>query len=342
VTQVIATPSGETESTERLPHDPSSPNLPPMSPRVRVRLNAFQRLMRRWSEMHPYNAGQVMEVSGAPDVDRWKAAAQGVLEEMGLGPATFDKGDEYATFSGTPGVELTEATATLAGFFEEELNRPFAAGDVPVRFCVLPAVGRNGSTGSHYFAAVYDHWIADSRAMRELMHRIFERYRDADTKLQALTLQAPHFRGLFRKHVGRLVRCAALRESLKNCWRHRRGFRINIPDPLDFRSRFLLRQMPEGLIDKVHAFAKQQGASVNDMFIAVLSQTMGAYTHEQRLKRRKRKFHFPRRQVGIGTIVDIRDAASEPLDRVFNLYLSSYTVCSTSRSVGTSMPSRAK
>ena len=103
MTQAIATPSGETESTERLPHDPSSPNLPPapQTPRVRVRLNAFQRLMRRWSEMHPYNAGQVMEVSGVPDLERWKAAAQGVLEEMGLGPATFDRGDEYATFSGS-------------------------------------------------------------------------------------------------------------------------------------------------------------------------------------------------------------------------------------------------
>ena len=326
MTQVIATPSGETESTERLGHDPSSPNLPPMAPRVRVRLNAFQRLMRRWSQMHPYNAGQVMEVSGVPDLERWKAAAQGVVEEMGLGPATFDSGDEYAAFFGTPEVAVEESGASLAAFFEEELNRPFAAGDVPVRFCVLPAVGRNGSTESHYLAAVYDHWIADSRAMRELMHRIFERYRLGATTLPALTLQAPNFRGLFRKHVGRLVRCAALRESLKNCWRHRSGFRINIPDPLDFRSRFLLRQIPEGLIEKVHAFAKQQGASVNDMFIAVLAQTMGAYTYDQRLKRRKKRFHFPRRQVGIGTIVDIRDAASEPLDRVFNLYLSSYTV----------------
>ena len=197
---------------------------------------------------------------------------------------------------------------------------------MPVRFCVLPAVGRNGSTESHFFAAVYDHWIADSRAMRELMHRIFERYRTGETKLPALTLVAPNFRGLFRKYVGRLVRCAALRESMKNCWRHRSGFRINIPEPLDFRSRFLLRQMPEGLIEKVHAFAKQQGASVNDMFIAVLSQTMGAYTYEQRQMRRKKRVSFSRRQVGIGTIVDIRDAASEPLDQVFNLYLSSYTV----------------
>ncbi|MGN6369308.1 MAG: hypothetical protein ACTHN5_13695 [Phycisphaerae bacterium] len=326
MTQVVATPSGEIESAVRLPRDPSSPNLPDTAPRARVRLNAFQRLMRRWSHMHPYNAGQVMEVSGVADIERWKRATQEVLGEMGLGPATIDERDEHASFFGVPEVAIEESGATLAAFFEEELNRPFAAGDVPVRFCVLPYVGRNGSTESHYFAAVYDHWIADSRAMRELMHRIFERYRSGETKLAALTLEAPSFRKLFQKHVGRLVRCAALRESLKNCWRHRRGFRINIPDPLDFHSRFLLRQMPEGLIERVHAFAKQRGASVNDMFIAVLSQTMGVYTHEQRLKRRKKKFHFPRRQVGIGTIVDIRDAASEPLDRVFNLYLSSYTV----------------
>jgi len=326
VTQVIATPSRDTDSLEHRPGETGSSSLPPIGRRFRVRLNPFQLLMRRWSHMHPYNAGQVMEISGIPDFDRWRHAAQHVLAEMGLGPATFTPGDTHATFSAGPSVTVEESGVSLAAFFDEELNRPFAAGDAPVRFCILPAVGRNGSTQSHYFAAVYDHWIADSRAMRELMHRIYEQYRSDEGSLPPLTLEAPSFRKIYRKHVGRLVRCTALRESLKNCWRHRRCFRINIPDPLDFRSRFLFRQLPEGLIERVHTFAKQQGASVNDTFIAVLAQTMGAYTHEHRQRRRKKRFHFPRSEVGIGTIVDIRDAASEPLDRVFNLYLSSYTV----------------
>ena len=117
-----------------------------------------------------------------------------------------------------------------------------------------------------------------------------------------------------------------MRESLKNLWRHRHGYRLNLWNPLDFTSRFVIRELPEGLIDRLYRFAKARGASVNDLFIAVIAQTMGTYTADERLGKSRKLLHFARRGVGIGTIVDIRDAASQPLDRVFNLYLSSYTV----------------
>jgi NRPS condensation-like uncharacterized protein len=300
------------------------------APAVRITLNAFQLLMRRWSKMHPYNAGQVMEVSGAADVERWRQAVRGVLAEMRLGTPRFEKGDQVAVFAETPAeATIEETTEGLAAFFCGELNRSFADGDSPIRFCLLPKSNSSAAAQeSHYFAAVYDHWIADSRAMRELMQRIFTRYRHpgGTPQLPALTLDAPRFKSRFRHHVGMLTRCTALRESMRNVWRHRQGFRVNIRDPLDFESHLLVRQLPEGLIEQVHRYAKSRHASVNDLFIAVLSQTMGTFTHSERARRRKRRMHFPRTRIGIGTIVDIRDAASEPLDRVFNLYLSSYTV----------------
>jgi NRPS condensation-like uncharacterized protein len=295
-----------------------------VGPAVRVRLNAFQLLMRRWSKMHPYNAGQVMEISGAADVERWRRAVQAVMAEMRLGVPRFEENDQLANFSAPAAAVIEERPDELAAFFCGELNRAFKAGDSPIRFCLLPKRG----CAAHYFAAVYDHWIADSRAMRELMHRIFERYRcpEATERLPAMTLDAPRFKSLFRHHVGVLTRWTALRESSKNVWRHRQGFRVNIREPLNFESHLHVRQLPDGLIGKVHGYAKARQASVNDLFIAVLSQTMGAFTHDQRMRRRRKKMHFPRTQIGIGTIVDIRDAASERLDRVFNLYLSSYTV----------------
>jgi hypothetical protein len=117
-----------------------------------------------------------------------------------------------------------------------------------------------------------------------------------------------------------------MRESLKNIWRHRHGYRINLSDPVNFASRFVYRELPDGLIDRLYRFAKARGASVNDLFIAVIAQATGAYTAADRLGKQKKPLHFARRQVGIGTIVDIRDAASQPLDRVFNLYLSSFAV----------------
>jgi len=295
-----------------------------------VQLNAFQILMRRWSKLHAYNAGQVVRVSGAPDRERWKRAAEAVIGELGLGKPRFTNGDEAVQF--TPAAEVPIELAGNGGrdletFFNEELNRPFAVGDLPIRFCILPAAPAAGGE-THYLAAVYDHWIADSRAMRELMHRIFERYLspEAHTHLPPLTLDVPSFKTLFGRHVGPLRRWTAMRESLKNIWRHRHGYRLNLSDPLDFASRFVYRALPEGLIDRLYRFAKSQGASVNDLFIAVIAQATGAYTAADRLGKIKKPLHFSRRQVGIGTIVDIRDAASQPLDRVFNLYLSSYAV----------------
>jgi hypothetical protein len=305
-----------------------------------VRLNAFQVLMRRWSRLHPYNAGQVMRVSGTGDRDRWKAAIEGVIGELGLGKPRFTDGERAVQYVPVADIPIDHSSQDLESFFNEELNRPFAAGDLPIRFCILPAddgdgIGAGGP--SHYLAAVYDHWIADSRAMRELMHRLFDRYRNGRRDdaappssadgLPPLTVAAPPFSKLYRQHIGWLTRLAAMRESLKNIWHHRHAYRLNLVDPLDFTSRFIYRQLPDALIDKLYRFAKARGASVNDLFIAVIAQTTGAYTADDRLGRRKKPLHFARRQVGIGTIVDIRDAASEPLDRVFNLYLSSYTVC---------------
>jgi hypothetical protein len=108
--------------------------------------------------------------------------------------------------------------------------------------------------------------------------------------------------------------------------RHRRGFRVNLRNPLDFTAQVIYRRLPEGLIARVHQWAKANQASVNDVFLATLGQSMGQYTADARYRKRERRFHLQRNLVGLGTIVDIRDAASEPLDRVFGLYLSSYTV----------------
>ena len=311
--------------------------------------------MVRWTKIHPYNAGQVMRVTGRPDRERWKRAAVAAVAEAGLGRPRFRGGDAAVDFLPAEEVVVEQACGTedggagevhaaekLEAYFNEELNRAFAAGEVPIRFCILPAprddrhaeAGANGThttEESHYLAAVYDHWIADSRAMRELMQRIFERYRSADgtTNLPRLTVEPPGGRSiaqLFRKQVGYLTRLTAMTESLRNIWRYRHGYRLNMRNPLDLGSRFVFRELPAGLIERLHRFAKARGASVNDLFIAVIAQATGLHTAADRYARRGKPMHFARRHVGVGTIVDIRNAASEKLDQVFSLYLSGYTV----------------
>ena len=286
------------------------------------RLNTFQVLMRRWAKLHPYNAGQVMHVTGSGDAERWKQAIEAVIGPLGLGVPQFSAGDLEVRFAPVADVTVEHGTNDFVAFVNEELNRPFAPNDLPIRFAILP---RND--GTHYLAAFYDHWIGDSRAMRELMQRIFAQYQnpEAAQRLTPLTLHAPEFKKIFRQRMGWLHRSAPIRESIRNVWRHRHAFRINLVDPLDFNARFACATLPAGVIDRVYRFAKLHNASVNDAFVAVLGQAMGVYTAAARGKRVTPRFHFERQHIGVGTIVDIRDAATEPLDNVFGLYLSSYT-----------------
>lgn len=283
--------------------------------------------MRRWNELAPYSAGQVMQVTGSGEMERWRAAAESVVMELGLGKPSVSANGRQVTFQPAPFVAVDRAAGDLEKYFTEELNRPFGAEESPLRFFLMAGPERPGAGPTHYFGVIYDHWIADSRAMRDLMHRIFLRYQQLGANgLPGLTLETPEFCALFGGRMGRLKGLTAFWESAKDLVRHRRAFRINLRDPLDFTSCVIYRRFPTGVINRVHQWAKAHGASVNDAFLAVLGQTMGQYTADERYKKRKRLFHLQRSQVGLGTIVDIRDAASQSLDGVFGLYLSGYTV----------------
>ncbi|MGH9369904.1 MAG: hypothetical protein ACRD15_00065, partial [Vicinamibacterales bacterium] len=50
-----------------------------------VRLNVFQRLVRQWDALHPYNAAQVLRLRGQADVAALERAWHEALGAMGLG-----------------------------------------------------------------------------------------------------------------------------------------------------------------------------------------------------------------------------------------------------------------
>lgn len=291
--------------------------------------------MRRWDQLAPYNAGQVMRVSGLGDAARWQAAARKVLTDLQLGRPVFDAAEQTVRFSIPRAEDITvtqlAASATWEAHCQVELNRPFAPGAMPVRFFMVPAAPNHDTASpgaSHYFGAIYDHWIADSRAMRNLLQRIFEYYASR-TPSPPLTLRGGGFADHYRRHLGWWPAAARLRESALSFLRHRRASRINLRDPLDFSAGLIYQQLPAGLIGRVHRWARTQQASVNDVFLATLSQTMGEATAAERYRKGGRLFHPVRRKLALGTIVDIRDLASQSLERVFGVFLSSYTVVLT-------------
>ena len=56
------------------------------------RLNAFQRVMLQWSELHPYNAAHTYRLSGPLRFVSLGKAIQDALEHNGLGIAEIDPG----------------------------------------------------------------------------------------------------------------------------------------------------------------------------------------------------------------------------------------------------------
>ncbi len=274
--------------------------------------------MRRWRELAPYNAGQIMTLSGAPDFVRLASVAQKVVSQTGLGTPVFSDRDAFVHFDSGAPTEVASAQGSLEAVVTAEMNRPFGPKDLPVRFYVLP------DHGKFYFGVTYDHWVSDSRAIRNLMQRIYAAYCGLPD-LEPLLLPQQNFDALFGHHQQLRAPLARLRASVINYIRHRRAFRINLSEPLNFTSKTRILALEPGLIKKIHAHAKSRGASVNDAFLAALGRGMGQYTAAARKIRRNKLFHGQRNRVALGTIADIRELSATPLENIFGLYLSSYS-----------------
>lgn len=262
-------------------------------------LNDFQKLMRKWTELAPYNAGHLMRVSGAPDVERWSTAIADVLRAPGL-----MKEDRFP-------VELS--TLEMDQKITEELSTPFPHGILPLRAFVL-----SDARDSHLLGLFFDHWFADSASIRAVMQRAFANYRGATGDLPALRL-ANERSPLFPPGAG-LFSCALA------YFRHRRAYRFKLRTPLDFGTGFFSMRFPAGAIDRIRAFAKAQGATVNDLLLAVTAQALGEFTAKLRTEKPTRFLRARRDRIGIATAVDLRPRADRTVDDVFGFALAYFTV----------------
>ena len=105
------------------------PALPPIG-----RLNAFQRVMLQWSELHPYNAAHTYRLSGPLSLPSLRQAIRDAFDHNGLGVAEINAdGASYRHEAddspGLPEVELVGGDEPpedrLAVHIAQELNRDF-------------------------------------------------------------------------------------------------------------------------------------------------------------------------------------------------------------------------
>jgi len=60
------------------------------APSLVGRLNAFQRVMLQWSELHPYNAAHTYRLSGPLSLQSLQQAIRDALDHNGMGVAEID------------------------------------------------------------------------------------------------------------------------------------------------------------------------------------------------------------------------------------------------------------
>jgi NRPS condensation-like uncharacterized protein len=273
-------------------------------------LNIFQKLMRKWEAVHPYNAAQVMKISGAPDRAALEPAWRAVLDTAGLGHLYVnDNRYGFELLNGSGGGSVCFASEPVTQFISRELNRPFADPmEPPLRPFVI-------AEAEHFFAGVvYQHWVADSVSVRMLLRDWFVRvYDPAAARRAALRLPASGY----WKSIGPGRNGSGLAESVLGLARRhvrlRRVQKVESTALADHRTEFDLFSAPPGLIGRLRTAAHRRGVKLNDVFLAALAEACSRHVPLQRRGRRT--------DLAVGSIVDLRPYCTENLSQTFGLYL---------------------
>jgi hypothetical protein len=279
----------------------------PASPPAAHALNVFQRLMRHWDTLHPYNAAQVMELAPGVALEPFREAWPHLLRSLGLGEFRL----EHDRFTVTPlpgGDPRSQAADTLVGstiasHLSDGLNRPFdPRTDVPLRAFAATQSGRG------YVGIVYQHWVADSVAIRTVMRQWLDAAVGRPDPLPAPLRMID--RGYFATVGPAAARAGWLGSSLhtlRAIASMKRVRRIRPGLAADGSSRFRLFDLPNGLAEPLRARARAQGLTINDLFVAAAAHAVLGIAALERPKRRQ--------DLCIGTIVDLRRAAGVSPDR---------------------------
>ena len=244
-----------------------------MSP---ARPNVFQRLMRQWEGIHPYNAAQAMRLEGPVGADVEKAWRDAVTD-LGL----FDPADPGVLNVVPPGVGIDR-------HLSDALNEPFAGGS-PFRPFLIDG------EHSRWVGLVYRHWVADSVSIRALMRAWFDRLHGR-TGRPARPATGGYWRHFGPGAAGWRLGEAAL-DQLASVSRLKRARRLP-PNGENYEVRFRHFDLPDGLIEAVHRRARADGVRVGDVLLAAAAECAAR--------------HVPlddqpgRRDLAVGNIVDLR------------------------------------
>lgn len=278
-----------------------------------ARLNIFQRLVRQWDTVHPYNAAQVLRLAGKPDLLTIRRAWQAALVALGLGPVRVSGQDfRFESVNGNAidfDVLVLPSDVKLEDHISREMNRPFDGDqELPLRPFVLEG------EGSFYFGVIYQHWIADSVSIRILLREWFTRVYDPAAAHETPTVIP---RGGYWAHFGpqrsRWHMGGQFLTLFRSASRFRSVRKLRTQGSGDFNLRFLQQKVDAGLLEQLLGVAHRNHVTLNDLFLAVIADVCDRFNPTRSIPRRK--------DLALGMIVDLRSRARRDMSRVFGLFL---------------------
>ena len=277
-----------------------------------ARLNVFQRLVRQWDTVHPYNAAQVLRIGGKPSLLTIRRAWQASLAALQLGPAcVLGREFHFEAVNGNAAdfdVTLCPAGVCLQEHISRQINEPFDQQELPFRPFVLE------EEGSYYFGVIYQHWIADSASIRMLLREWFVRvYDPAAASCQPVTVPNGGYWSHFGPQRSRWRLGGQFLSLFRSASRFRRVRKIRTQGSSDFRMRFVQHSLPTGLLERLLGVARRNGVTLNDLFMAAIADVCDRFNPTRHIPRRK--------DLAIGMIVDLRSRTRRDMSRVFGLFL---------------------
>ena len=287
------------------------------------RLNAFQRVMLQWSELSPYNAVHAYKLAGPVDTRALHDAICETYDLCRIGIAEIDANADRVWYRHTrdasPTLEMVggEGTAEqrLDARIADEVNRPF---DRPV--CKPFRIGViDAGPASHYITLTYDHWASDSISARLLMRHVLGRYLGLDIpeNRESLDLYPGTYREVFPHQLRGSRLAMPLLRSVRSWLRHRSARQTAYASTAQMSVGYGHYLTQPGTVESLQQFARQNGASVHDVFLAVLGSVMADF-----LPRRASKGGA----IALGTIVNTRADADEDLSETLGTFLGYYVV----------------
>jgi hypothetical protein len=274
-------------------------------------INIFQKLMQKWEAVHPYNAAQVMDIRGEPNRAALQSAWNTALVSTGLGKINragnryrFEELNGQAEVYG-----MSFQTLPLAEHLSVELNHPFSdSNEPPFRPFIIVE-------GDHFFAGVvYQHWIADSAAVRMLLREWFARVYDLTAvRRRPLKLPADGYWNTIGPNRGGWDVGENTLGMIRRHTRLRRAQKIDSTALSNHETRFQLFRAPDDLIPRLRKFAAARHVKLNDVFLAALAESCAQHVPLQRRQNRT--------DVAVGSITDLRPYCPTDLSDTFGLFL---------------------